>query len=80
MDDLKTLRSLAGFTQHKAARAAGIARSRLSEIECGDVVIAPEEESRLRRVLLRAIETRSAQIEGALSATGIAESADHSTR
>ncbi len=80
MDDLKTLRSLAGLTQHRAARAAGIARSRLSEIECGDVAIAPEEEARLRQVLLQAIETRAAQLNGALCAAGVAELVGHSTR
>ena len=80
MDDLKTLRSLAGLTQHKAAWAAGIARSRLSEIECGDVAIAPEAEARLREVLLQAIETRVAQLNGALCAAGVANLVRHSPR
>jgi transcriptional regulator with XRE-family HTH domain len=67
MDDLKTLRDLAGLTQNRASRAAGISRSRLSEIECDEVTITREEELRLRRVLLRAIETRAAQMSGLLS-------------
>jgi len=67
MNDLKTLRDLAGLNQHRAARVAGICRSRLSEAECGEVTLSPEEEGRLRRTLLRAIETRAAQMNGLLS-------------
>ena len=67
MSDLKTLRDLAGLNQHRAARVAGICRSRLSEAECGEVTLTPEEDGRLRRALLRAIETRAAQMNGLLS-------------
>ncbi len=66
MHDLKTLRDLAGLTQHRAARAAGLTRSRLSEAECGEIELTPDEEARLRRVLLRAIEARAAQMQVAL--------------
>jgi len=69
MGDFKTLRDLAGLTQGRAARAAGIPRSRLSEVECGEVTLTHEEEERLRRVLLHAIKTRAAQMSGFLSSS-----------
>jgi transcriptional regulator with XRE-family HTH domain len=73
MNDLKKTRRMTGLTQTRAARAAGISRPRLSQAECGEILLTKAEESRLRRVLRRAIEIRAAKmrdlLDGDLPAT-----------
>jgi transcriptional regulator with XRE-family HTH domain len=67
MSELRNLRRMAGMTQTKAARAAGIGRPRLSQAECGEIALGPVEEARLRRALNRAIRRRAAKLSKLLS-------------
>lgn len=62
MTEFKRLRKLAGLTQRRTANLAGIARSRISELECGQIVPKAGEEARLRRVLRRMIARRAAKL------------------
>jgi transcriptional regulator with XRE-family HTH domain len=67
MSELRNMRRIAGMTQTKAARAAGIGRPRLSQAECGEIALGPVEEARLRRALHRAIQRRAAKLSKLLS-------------
>jgi transcriptional regulator with XRE-family HTH domain len=69
MCDLRLLRELADWTQTKVARASGINRAKLSLVECGEIELDADEEAAVRRVLLRAVQQRSAQIQAVLSAS-----------
>jgi transcriptional regulator with XRE-family HTH domain len=68
MSYLRNMRRMAGMTQTKAARAAGICQARLSQAECGEIDLGPVEEARLRRALHRAIQRRAAKLSKLLEA------------
>jgi len=65
--DIKKLRKMADLTQFELAQRCGVSRMRLSLVECGQLELHSEEELAVRRVLLTAIEDRSAQLKSALS-------------
>jgi transcriptional regulator with XRE-family HTH domain len=65
--DIKKLRKMADLTQFELAQRCGVSRMRLSLVECGQFELHSEEELAVRKVLLAAIEDRSAQLRGALS-------------
>jgi transcriptional regulator with XRE-family HTH domain len=65
--DIKKLRKMADLTQFELAQRCGVSRMRLSLVECGQLELYSEEELAVRRVLLTAIEDRSAQLRSALS-------------
>lgn len=65
--NLKELRKMASLTQFQLAQRCGISRSRLSPAECGQLQLSPDEDRVVRNVLLHAIESLSAQLEGVLS-------------
>lgn len=66
MNDLRSLRELADWTQTRVARASGINRAKLSLVECGEIELSANEEAIVRRVLTDAIRQRSAQLRAAL--------------
>jgi transcriptional regulator with XRE-family HTH domain len=70
--DIKKLRKMADLTQFELARRCGVSRMRLSLVECGQLALHSEEELAVRRVLLTAIEDRSAQLRGAIRQGAIA--------
>jgi transcriptional regulator with XRE-family HTH domain len=65
--DIKKLRKMADLTQFELAQRCGVSRMRLSLVECGQLELYSEEELAVRKVLLMAIEARSAQLRRALS-------------
>jgi transcriptional regulator with XRE-family HTH domain len=62
MKKFKELRRMAGWTQTKTARASRINRAKLSQAECGEIELNHDEETAIRRVLIRAIRNRVKQI------------------
>jgi len=62
MDELKTLRKIAGLTQFQLSRRSGISRLRLSLSECGDLELTEEEKSSLQETLLRVLQERAVVI------------------
>lgn len=69
MQDLRELRRMAGWTQTKVSHASGINRTRLSQAECGEIVLTSAEDGELRSVLLNAARHHAVQIEHALAKT-----------
>jgi transcriptional regulator with XRE-family HTH domain len=67
--DLKTLRGMADWTQTRTARASGVNRTKLSQAECGELELNPNEDAAVRRVLLAAIRKRAARMETVLAST-----------
>jgi transcriptional regulator with XRE-family HTH domain len=65
--DVRELRTISGLTQLKLAKESGLDRTRLSLAEGGYVVLRPDEEANVRRVLLDHIESRAAQFRSVLS-------------
>jgi transcriptional regulator with XRE-family HTH domain len=59
---LKKLRELAGLRQIELARAAGIDRSRLSFAESGYVQLDADEEAAARKIVIKAMRSRQAEI------------------
>jgi hypothetical protein len=70
MEDLRTLRTIAGISQITCARKSRVPRVRISLFECGQLELTAEEESRIRAVLLSAIEARALQLQATLEAAG----------
>jgi transcriptional regulator with XRE-family HTH domain len=66
MNDLRSLRELADWTQTRVARVSGINRAKLSLVECGEIELSAGEEAAVRRVLTQAIQQRSAQLRAVL--------------
>jgi transcriptional regulator with XRE-family HTH domain len=66
---LRELRRMAGWTQAKAARATGIDRAILSQIETGEVQAPAATVAKLRRALIRAITQRRAEMDAVLTET-----------
>ncbi len=62
MDELKTLRKIAGLTQFQLSRRSGISRLRLSLSECGDLELTEEEKTSLQETLLRVLQERAVVI------------------
>ena len=56
--DLKSLRDLTGLSQYDFARRSGIARGRISLVECGHGELNEDEHCRAERVLQAAIADR----------------------
>ena len=69
MEYLKKLRGMADWTQTRTARASGVNRTKLSQAECREIELSPEEDAAVRRVLLAAIRKRAARIETVLATT-----------
>jgi transcriptional regulator with XRE-family HTH domain len=69
VDDLKKLRGMADWTQTRTARASGVNRTKLSQAECGEVELSPEEDAAVRRALLAAIRKRATRMENLLAST-----------
>jgi hypothetical protein len=67
MEKLVSLRELSGLSQFIVARKSGVPRVRLSLAETRQLELSPEEEARIRAVLLRAIEMRSRELQAALA-------------
>jgi transcriptional regulator with XRE-family HTH domain len=67
MQELKELRRMAGWTQAKASRATGVNRSKLSQVECGEIDLSPAEEVAVRRVLVAAVRERAARLQVVLA-------------
>lgn len=65
--DWKALREFSGLSQHRAARQAGLSRTRLSHVENGEDQLHPNEEKTLLRVLRRAIAERGAKLTDTLA-------------
>jgi len=71
LNDLRELRRMADWTQARASRLSGINRAKLSQAECGEVELEPQEDATLRTVLLRAIRNRADRISAVLISSGI---------
>lgn len=56
------LRGLSGLSQFALAQQTGIPRVRISLSELGQIKLSSEEQGRVRRVLLNAIDTRAKQL------------------
>lgn len=69
MTEIRKLRELAGLTQFEAARLAKLDRSRLALAEGAQLPLAEEQETRLRRVLLRTIRERRDRLDALLAKT-----------
>jgi transcriptional regulator with XRE-family HTH domain len=67
MDGLKKLRTMAGWTQTRTARASGIHRAKLSLAETGELELSPAEAAAVRRVLLAAIREQADRIQTVLA-------------
>jgi len=67
VEDLKKLRGMADWTQTRTARASGVHRTKLSQAECGEIELSPEEDAAVRRVLLVAIRERAARMQSVLT-------------
>jgi predicted transcriptional regulator len=59
---MKRLRRISGISQFSLARQAGISRARISLCELGELTLSPEERSRIRCILLSAIDARVKQL------------------
>ena len=68
MNDLRTMRQIAGMSQFFAANKSGVSRMRLSLAETDQLKLQPEEEFAIRQVLRQAIDARRRQLEDALQA------------
>jgi len=64
---MKYLREKSGLTQFSLARGTGIPRSKISLWELGQISLSPDEQARIRRVLLRAIEKRVKELSSVLA-------------
>lgn len=62
MDELKTLRKIAGLTQFQLSRRSGISRLRLSLSECGNLELTEEEKTGLQETLMRVLQERAVVI------------------
>jgi hypothetical protein len=62
---------MADWTQARTSRASGINRCKLSQAECGEVELSPQEDATLRTVLLRAIRDRADRINAVLISSRI---------
>lgn len=69
MTEIKRLREYAALTQFEAARAARIDRSRLALAEGGQLPLTNEQESRVRKALMRAIRNRRDRLDALLEET-----------
>jgi transcriptional regulator with XRE-family HTH domain len=67
MMNLKDCRRLANLSQSRMARMTGIARTKLSAVENGDVDLEPEELMRVERVLRQELAMRAREIGGLLA-------------
>jgi transcriptional regulator with XRE-family HTH domain len=64
---LKKLRELSGLKQIELARAAGIDRTRLSFFESGYLKLDAKEEAGARKIIIKTLRSRQAEIGKALS-------------
>ena len=62
MMNLKDCRRLANLSQSRMARMTGIARTKLSAVENGDVELKPEELSKVEDVLRQQLAARASEI------------------
>jgi predicted transcriptional regulator len=60
--NLREQRRLVGWTQARAARAAGVHRSILSQLETGDIPASDPRGTKVRRALRRAITKKAVRI------------------
>jgi hypothetical protein len=67
LSDIRKLREHAGLTQFEAARLAGIDRSRLALAEGGQLPLSTDQNTRVRRALLRAIRLRRDRLDTLLA-------------
>jgi transcriptional regulator with XRE-family HTH domain len=65
--DWKGLREFSGLSQHRAARQAGLSRTRLSHVENGEEQLQENEEKTLLRVLRLAIAEREGKLTDTLA-------------
>jgi transcriptional regulator with XRE-family HTH domain len=63
MENLRSLRTIAGISQFTCARKSRVPRVRISLFESGQLELTTEEETRIHAVLLRVIEARRLQLE-----------------
>jgi hypothetical protein len=71
------LRQLSGLSQYALAHQAGIPRMRISLSELGQLTLSLEEQSRIRRVLLNAIDERVKQLLTVLTQERVSEDQAH---
>jgi transcriptional regulator with XRE-family HTH domain len=67
MEDLRSLRVLAGMSQFTCARRSRVPRLRISLAESGRLELSPVDQAQIRAVLLRAIEARACQLQRVLA-------------
>jgi hypothetical protein len=67
MTEIRRLREYAVLTQFEAARLARIDRSRLALAEGGQLPLSDEQETKLRRALMRAIRGRRNRLNALLA-------------
>ncbi len=75
MNDLKTLRTMAGLTQYELSRASGVPRWKVSLIEADQLAARSTEEAALRVALgksLQALATKAAEVGHRLSQEAVA--------
>ena len=66
LKNLIALREMADWRQWDLAHALRWPRTKVTEFECGNINVGPEEISRIRRILLKAVETRRAKMAAAI--------------
>ena len=67
MEDLRSLRTIAGISQFTCARKSGVPRVRISLFESGQLDLSPAEQERIRIALYRVIEARVLQLQTLLA-------------
>jgi transcriptional regulator with XRE-family HTH domain len=70
MESLRELRAMADWTQARTSRASGTNRAKLSQAECGEIELSAEEDTAIRRILLRAIRDRANRMNCVLAEAG----------
>ena len=73
MNELKELRGLAGFSQFRLAHEASVPRQHLQLAEAGLRELTPEQEHRIRKVLVAELRRQSVVMQQALAREGYAE-------
>jgi hypothetical protein len=68
MERLLFLRQLSGLSQFTVALRSAVPRVRISLAETNQLELSPEEQARIRTVLLKAIEARDLQLQAVLAA------------
>lgn len=73
MNELKELRQLLGLSQFRLCHEAGVPRQHLQLAEAGLRELTPEQEHRVRKVLVAELRRQSVVMQQALAREGYAE-------